>query len=140
MTVSDFAAARAIVEGDPLAELLGFSLHSVEADRAVVALDVSERVVQAAARVHGGALAALVDTAATTACWATPDLPETPFGTTIGFSINYLAPGREGRILAEAQVIRRGRSISIADVFVRDAGGEALVRATVTYKLSLGRP
>ena len=139
MSEDAFAIARAIVEKDPFSELVGMRVEAIAANKAVIALDVTEKVVQSAARVHGGAIAALVDTAATTACWAAPELPENPFGTTIGFSINYLAPGREGRLLADAEVIRRGRSISIADVHVRDEAGGLVARATVTYKLSLAR-
>jgi acyl-coenzyme A thioesterase PaaI-like protein len=32
-------------------------------------------------------------------------------------------------------VIRRGKTLSVIDVEVKDAGGEAVARALVTYKL-----
>lgn len=130
------AAATA---GAPFGKHLGLECVELGDDRAVMRMPFREHNVTIGDMVHGGAVASLADTAATAACWSTPDLPENPRGSTVGFSINYLNAARGAHLMAEAAVIRRGGSLCIVDVWVRDDAGEAVARATVTYKLS-GKP
>ena len=85
--------------------------------------------------VHGGAISALVDVAATAAVWTAADMARNPRGTTIGFSLNFLAPARGRDLTADARVVQRGRTICVCDVQVEDAGDRAVARALVTYKL-----
>ena len=122
--------------GAPYGKHLGLECTTLETDHAVFRLPFREHNVTVGDMVHGGAIASLVDTAATAACWSTPGLPENPRGSTIGFSINYLNAARSADLTADATVIRRGGSVCVADVWVRNAQGEAVARATVTYKLS----
>jgi uncharacterized protein (TIGR00369 family) len=86
--------------------------------------------------VHGGAIAGLVDTAATAAFWAKPGLAPGARGTTIGFSLSFLSAGRGVDLVAEARVRRRGREICNGEVVVRSASGAEVAQAIVTYKLS----
>jgi uncharacterized protein (TIGR00369 family) len=88
--------------------------------------------------VHGGAIAGLVDTAATAAFWAKSGLGPGARGTTIGFSLSFLAAGRGVDLVADARVRRRGREICNGEVVVRDARGAEVAQAIVTYKLSGG--
>jgi uncharacterized protein (TIGR00369 family) len=82
-----------------------------------------------------GAIAALIDVAATAAFWTGADLARSPRGTTIGFTVNFLAPARGADLIAEARVVQRGRSISVGEVTVAGADGRPVARALVTYKL-----
>lgn len=86
--------------------------------------------------VHDGAIASLVEVAATGACWATPDLAPGARGTTIGLSISYLNAGRAQDLVAEARIAQRGRSVVIAEVDVHGADATHVARALVTYKRS----
>jgi uncharacterized protein (TIGR00369 family) len=129
---------RAIVSS-PYGRLLGVVCDAVEEDRIAVRLPYREDVTTIGDLVHGGAIASLVDVAATGAAWATPDLPPGARGTTIGFSISYLAAGRAQDLVADARVIQRGSSICVVEVVVRNADSTAVSRATVTYKLSAPR-
>jgi uncharacterized protein (TIGR00369 family) len=86
--------------------------------------------------VHGGAIAGLVDTAATAAFWAKAGLSAGTRGTTIGFSLSFLSAGRGVDLLADARVRRRGREICNGEVLVRDAKGTEVAQAIVTYKMS----
>jgi uncharacterized protein (TIGR00369 family) len=86
--------------------------------------------------VHGGAIAGLVDAAATAAFWANSGLTPGSRGTTIGFSISFLAAGRGKDLVATARVRRRGREISTGEVTVCDTEGKEIAVALVTYKLS----
>lgn len=133
----DFVAAA--TAGAPFGKHLGMECVELGGGRAVMRMPFSEHNVTIGDMVHGGAIASLVDTAATAACWSTPDLPENPRGSTIGFSITYLNAARGADLTAEATVIRSGGSVRFADVWVRDGAGEAVARATVTYKLTGNR-
>jgi uncharacterized protein (TIGR00369 family) len=131
---------EAAVVGAPLARLLGVRSVALERDRARLSLPFRPELTTLGDLVHGGALAALVDVAATAACWCSEDLPAGARGTTIGFSIQYLQGARGGEVTADARVIRRGTSIVFCEVEVAAADGTPCARANVTYKLSVGRP
>ena len=134
------ANARAIVEkvivGSPYGRMLGLVLESCEPDRVVVRLPYRSDVTTLGNTVHGGAIAGLVDAAATAAFWAKSGLSASSRGTTIGFSLSFLSAGRGVDLLADARVRRRGKEICNGEVVVRNAAGADVAQAIVTYKLS----
>jgi len=127
----------AAIVRSPYGKLLGLELLSAEPDRVRVKLPYRVDVTTLGDTVHGGAISALVDSAATAAFWAHPDASPSARGTTIGFSINFVAAGRGQDLVAEAHVRRRGREICTGEVSVRDAAGKEVAVALVTYKMSL---
>ncbi len=127
------------IVGSPYGRLLGIVAHTIEADRVQLRLPYREALTTIADTVHGGAIASLVDVAATAACWASPTVDPSARGTTIGFAINYLNAGRGQDLVADATVIQRGKSILVCEVAVRGADGTSVARAIVTYKLSGGK-
>ena len=120
-------AARALVEraivASPYGRLLGLVLEACEEDRVALRLPYRDEVTTLGDTVHGGAIASLVDAAATAAFWATPKLAPGARGTTIGFSLSFLSAGRGLDLVADARVRRRGREIMNGEVVVRDARG-----------------
>lgn len=126
---------RTAVGGSPLAGLLGIRIEAVEAERVRARLPFRHEVTTVGDLVHGGAISALVDVAATAAAWTGADLARQPRGTTIGLTVNFLAGARGGDLVATARVVQRGRSIVVLEVEVAAAGGAAVSRALVTYKL-----
>ena len=105
MATNDDIVRQAIV-GSPLGRLLGVEPDALDADRARIRLPFRSEVTTAGDLVHGGAIAALVDVAATAAVWTAADLARNPRGTTIGFSLNFLAPARGQDLFAEACVVQ----------------------------------
>jgi uncharacterized protein (TIGR00369 family) len=126
------------IVGSPYGRHLGIAAEAIEVDRVRVRLPYREALTTIGDMVHGGAIASLVDVAATAACWANPDVDRGARGTTIGFAVNYLNAGRGQDLIATAEVIQRGRAISVCDVHVRGVDGTLVARATVTYKLKGG--
>lgn len=126
---------RGAIVGSPLGRLLGIELVDVGDDVVRVRLPFRDEVTTLGSLVHGGAIAALVDVAATAAAWTKADLARSPRGTTIGFSLNFLQGAVGADLTATATVIQRGKSVQVCDVEVRGAGGEGVARALVTYKL-----
>ena len=127
---------RDAIAGAPFARKLGITCEQVEVGRVVMRLPWAHEHTTVGDVVHGGAIAVLVDVAATGACWATPDLAPDARGTTIGLSLSFLNAGRAQDLLAEARVVQRGRSIVTAEVDVRGRDGKHVARALVTYKKS----
>jgi len=126
---------RTAVGGSPLAGLLGIRIETVEPELVRARLPFRPEVTTVGDLVHGGAISALVDVAATAAAWTGADLDRQPRGTTIGLTVNFLAGARGGDLIATARVVQRGRSIVVLEVDVADAAGGAVSRALVTYKL-----
>lgn len=131
---------ESFIVGAPYARKLGAQLEEIEHDRVRIRMGYSEENTTIADVVHGGAIASLVDVAATAACWASPRVESGARGTTIGFSINYLTAGRGQDLVATATVIQRGASISVCDVTVHGVDGTLVARATVTYKVASAPP
>jgi uncharacterized protein (TIGR00369 family) len=126
---------RAIVRS-PYGRLPGLELVSAEPDRVRVRLPYRVEMTTLGDTLHGGAIAALVDATATAAFWAHPAASPQARGTTIGFSINFIAAGRGQDLVANASVRRRGKEICTGEVSVTDAAGREVAVALVTYKMS----
>ncbi|MFN7929074.1 MAG: PaaI family thioesterase, partial [Blastocatellia bacterium] len=94
-------------------QLLGIEIDALEPGRARMSLDVTEKHRQLAGVMHGGAIATLVDTAVALAIVSTSE-PGAKF-TTIELKVNYLSPIVEGRVIAEARLIRDGKRIVVAE-------------------------
>jgi len=83
--------------------------------------------------IHGGAIAALIDTAACAAVWA---MPETRNSATVSLTVNYTGPGVASDLIAEAKVRRKGRRLASVSVEVRDNAGALIADGLVTYKIA----
>jgi len=110
---------------------LGIELDSVEPGRARLSLNVEQRHLQLAGIMHGGAIATLIDTAVAFAIVGASE-PGARF-TTIEMKVNYLSAIREGRIVADAKLIRDGRRIVVADCDVIDSRGRLAAKGLLTY-------
>jgi uncharacterized protein (TIGR00369 family) len=89
--------------------------------------------------VHGGAISALADAAATAACWATDTTDADSRGATIALNVNFLKAALGVDLVADATVVQRGGSICVADVSVTTDSGEVMAVARATYKLARGK-
>jgi uncharacterized protein (TIGR00369 family) len=127
---------RDAVVGSAFGRLLGLELVAATPDRVTVRLPFRADVTTVGDLVHGGAIGALVDVAATAAAWSGADVARGPRGTTIGLTVSFLAGARGHDLVATAVVVQRGRSIVVVDVAVDDGAATAVARALVTYKLS----
>jgi uncharacterized protein (TIGR00369 family) len=123
------------LQHSPFVLHLGMGLESIEADRARLAMPYRDELATIGDVVHGGALSALVDTAAMAASWSAHDASGPLRGTTVGLSINFVAAARGQELTADARVIRRGKSLCFCDVDVTDRDGALVAKGLVTYKL-----
>jgi len=109
-------------------------LVNVEADRAVVKLPYKESL--GIGRIHGGAISALADIAATAAFWSHPSIKPTAMGATVGFTINFLKLAVGVDLTATAEVRRRGGTLCTGNVVIEDDQGNEIAIAVFTYKLT----
>jgi uncharacterized protein (TIGR00369 family) len=84
--------------------------------------------------VHGGAIGALIDTAAMAAAWATDEVPESVAGSTVSLSVNYASAASGVDLRAEAHVANRGGRLSFCDVSVTDPEGTVVAHGIATYR------
>ena len=128
-----FDHAQAVVN-DGFASVLGVELMRSAQDQATVRLPYREAL--GVARIHGGAISALIDVAATAAFWSHPALTESAWGATVDFTVHFLKLAVGTDLVAEAKVRRRGGSVCVGDVSVRNGDGEEVAAARVTYRLT----
>ena len=132
--MQDALIRKGIVES-PLGRLLGLVAEEIERESVRLRLPYRPELTTVGDLVHGGAIAALVDTAATAVAWSAVDDPAGTRGTTVGLNLSYLSGVRSQDVVAQATVVRRGRSLVVCDVSVAGADGELVAKALVTYKL-----
>lgn len=127
----------AFLEHSKFVRHLNVQLRVIEDDRALLALPFAEEVVTIGDVVHGGAVSALIDTAAMAAAWSAISYEgEPPKGTTVGLTVDFLAAARAQELLADARVLRRGSTLCFCEVKVNGADDGTLVATgLVTYKL-----
>ena len=118
----------------PFGVQLGVQVERVVPDEVVVKLPYSERLTTVGDIVHGGAIASLIDIAATAAAWSGAKIEDNPRGTTVALTVNYLSAARGQDLTAVARVVRRGRAITVCEVKV-DQRDSQVAQALVTYKL-----
>lgn len=128
--------ALAIMMDGPFVATLGLRLESATDGAARVRLPFNLSILNAGGPqvpIHGGAIAALIDTAACAAVWT---MPETRNSATVSLTVNYTGPGVASDLIAEAQVRRKGRRLASVSVEVRDNVGALIADGLVTYKIA----
>ena len=88
--------------------------------------------------VHGGILCDLADAAMGTAVAST--LHEQETFTTLDLTAHFLAPVLEGRLVAEAKVVRRGRTTAYVECEVKGDAGKLIAKACSTCLILAAEP
>ena len=125
---------RAFIPASPFAKELGIELVALGDDRAELRLPWSPRLATMGDVVHGGAIAALLDTAGMAAAWSDDFEPEKTAGATVSMTVNYTAAAIASDLAAEARVVRRGRSLCFCEVQVSDAEGTVVAHGSMVHR------
>lgn len=133
MTQESLANTQRIATENFAAEL-GIELVESRPDHVTVKLPYQTKL--GIGRIHGGAISALIDVAATAAFWATPLANPKSLGATVGLTVNFLKLAVETDLWAEAKIRRRGGTLCTANVTVTDKEQKEIAIAVVTYKLT----
>jgi len=133
--VDGAALMRGFLAHSPFARELGLELDSIEPDSAELVLPFREGLATYGDVVHGGAICALVDVAATAAAWSDIAPSTSPQGATVGVTVDFLRAAHGVDLRARAKVVRRGRQLCFCDVEVLRPDEELVAKGLATYKL-----
>src|SRR3979411_1681504 len=129
-----FELAQKMLRGEqpppPLGKLMGFVLKEIEPGRAVFAMQADERHHNPMGTLHGGVYCDLADAAMGYAYAAT--LGEGETFTTVELKINFLRAVRQGRLTAEAKVVKAGSALGFVECDVTDQAGKLVARSAST--------
>lgn len=125
----------------PFNKFLGVRLGAMDRGRVELEIPWRDELVGDPFRpaMHGGVISALADAAGGAALWSTFDHPGQRVST-IDLRIDYLRPGRLEAIVAEAVVVRAGRTIGVVDVRVFHPSSRDEVMATGKGVYSIKSP
>lgn len=118
----------------PFMATIGAELTRVEPGRVEIVVPYSAHITQQHAFVHGGVVGAIADNAAGYAAYSLMSDEDSVL--TVEYKVNLLAPARGERVVARAEVMRPGRTLTIvrSDVFA-EAGGATELCATAVVTL-----
>jgi len=128
---------RARLAETPFYAWSGIELVDARPGEADVAFQAGPEHVNLQGLVHGGMLATLADTAMGLAVRTT--LEPGRRHVTVQLGIEFLSPGREGRIVARGRTVKIGRQLGFAEADVVDDRGQLLARARATLSVTAAR-
>ena len=132
------AIQRGELAPPPAATLLGMDLDEVELGRTVFSMLADEVHENPMGTMHGGMVAALVDTAM--GCALSSRLPVDAGFTTLELKTNYVRAITQatGRVYAEGLVLHSGGRVATTEARVHDSNGTLYAHATSTCLILRG--
>jgi uncharacterized protein (TIGR00369 family) len=134
MTQTRREVIEAFIPSSPLVGHLGIEVVSLEPDVARLRLPFRDELATMGDVVHGGAIAALLDTASMAAAWCSDDVPESLAGATVSLHVDYVAAARGVDVVAEARAVRRGRSLCFCEVSARAPDESIVAKALAVHR------
>ena len=125
------------VDTAPFEQLLDLTIESAEAGAARLSMPFKVKHAQGGGVMHGGAITTLADTAVAMAIKSVLP-PDTIFATT-ELKTSFVAPMRQGTIVAEARIEGpRGRSF-FGEAKVLDADGNLVAQFSSVFRVARGQ-
>ncbi|MGQ0641150.1 MAG: PaaI family thioesterase [Gemmatimonadaceae bacterium] len=119
------------LDESPYQRFLGLKLEHAGDGEVVIRLPFRDEFLRAddSDWLHGGVVSALIDIAGDYAL-----VTKTGAGLpTIDMRVDWLRPARRGDLVATGRAVKVGRTVSVADVEVRDTGGELVAVGRAAY-------
>lgn len=115
----------------PYLQLLGIELVEIEEGRAVMSLQMQEKLRQPYGLLHGGATASLIDTA--TAFAVISVTADEEAASTVDLTVQYLRPHTSGKITCTAKITRAGKRLLFVSAEVVNEQEKLIATALSTY-------
>jgi uncharacterized protein (TIGR00369 family) len=123
-------AVALLVNRSPFFSLLSMEIKDLQWGACLLEVELGEKHLQPFGNVHGGAIASVVDAAA---FWAVfPQVKKGMGLTTVEMKLNYLAPVRKGKLMAQGRCIKMGRTLALGETYVRNGEGGLISHGTAT--------
>lgn len=126
-----------VVNTSPYPTHMSMQLAAIDFDTALIEMALGHKHLQPYGIVHGGVLATLIDTSTFWAAYLR--IPEEAGLVNIDLKLNYLKPVQAGKLSAEGQCIKAGRSISYAEAKILDEDRKMIAHGTSTLMILPGK-
>jgi uncharacterized protein (TIGR00369 family) len=117
-----------------MAGLLGIEFRELSPERVIATMPVDSRTKQPFGILHGGASAALAETAASIAAWLNID-KEKQAAVGVELNANHLRSMSDGTVTATATPLHRGRRIHVWDIRIEDEEGRLVCASRCTLAI-----
>ncbi len=126
------AIMRQRLNESPFYQLIGMEILELRSGYSRFRLNVSRDLQNVSGIVHGGAIASIADASMGVALATLLDpLVQRPI--TVEMKINYMAPSRDGELIAEGRVVQKGSTVTVTGSEVRNGEGTLVALAMGTY-------
>lgn len=116
----------------PFADLIGLEIVEQNPGNSMLAIDFNEKLLNPQGVVHGAVLYGLSDTGMGAALY--PMLSEGEYCATIEIKITYFSAFREGRLMCETKVLKRGKRIAMLESELK-VGDQAMAKASGSFSI-----
>ena len=117
----------------PVMVTLGMKVVRLGGGEATLSMEVNRRFHNPMGTLHGGIMTDLADACMGLATIST--LHEGETFTTLELKMNLLRPVNRGKIICEAKVLHRGRTIALAEAAVKNSEGKEVARGVATQMI-----
>lgn len=124
------AAVRELANNCPYFRLLSMKIMELSPGHALIETTMEDKHLQAFGYAHGGAIASIVDTAAFWSAFC--DLDEDAGITTVDLKLNFLAPVKEGKLIARGKRIKMGKTLGLGEAKITSESGNLIAQGTST--------
>jgi uncharacterized protein (TIGR00369 family) len=132
-----YSAWKSGSAASPAIKTLGIRIVKLDEGRALMEMDVSERLHNLSGTMHGGIMGDIADAAMGVAL-ATTLGPDDEF-TTIEFKISFLRPHVRGLLRAEGSLAKRGRRIAFTEATLTNTENQVIAKTYGTCLLTKAR-
>ncbi|GIU88194.1 MAG: hypothetical protein KatS3mg009_2709 [Acidimicrobiia bacterium] len=115
-------------------ESMGTTVEEWGPDGVRLRVPFSDHLTNDGKEYHGGAVAALVDTAGAAAVWAGHDFDKGLRASTVTMTVNYTGRA-EGDLVATARCVKRGRDTHFSEIRVEDSRGRLVATGSLVYRI-----
>lgn len=126
-------ALSRLINRSPYFSLLSMKVKDLEWGTCVLEVELEKKHLQPFGYVHGGLIASVIDS---TAFWAVfPQVKDELGLTTVEMKVNYLAPVKEGKLVAKGRCIKIGKTVALGEAYINSSGGNLLAHGTATMMI-----
>lgn len=122
-----------LADGSHFAQNMNIRLVEIADKTAKVEIDFEDKHCNLLMNIHGGVYASILDTVTWWAIYS--EIPANIGYTTIDLNVNDFAMHKKGKLYGEGKAIRVGRSIAIAEGYVKDENGKILAYGTSKFMI-----
>lgn len=117
----DRDSIKQVIENDPFLKEVGVKVLELKEGFCRISVDFKHKLTRTGGILNGGAISTLADAAG--GC-AVLTLNDGSNQVTVQLDISFLRPIKNGPVIAEAKITKKGKSLSFADIQISDGNGE----------------